>query len=380
MTHQNSNGISRRTLLRTGTVAAGTMAFAPSILRADGHRVRKNMMHEGGKKDLDTYRKAVGIMLDLPLDDPRNWYRNAFVHFIDCPHGNWWFTSWHRGYLGYFEEIIREVTGEEDFMLPYWDWTKNNYVPPSMFGADNALDPVNYAPATGGYIKTLAEFKATVREPMLEYWNALTPDQRAEQDKRKNFDFEIMWATKHEDNAVDSFQEQKHARFLTAENPDLDANTQPLVALDNVLGDLAPTEFSGDFKSKRSPYFENSVTGSHHDPGHFSGLSNTHNLVHNCTGGSFDKDDNYVAPYGIMTQNLSPLDPIFFLHHGNIDRLWDVWTRKQIARGHSIQPGPKEIEAYKNEPYLFFVDRHGDPVTDRTTSWDFFSMESFDYI
>ena len=28
---------------------------------------------------------------------------------------------------------------------------------------------------------------------------------------------------------------------------------------------------------------------------------------------------------------LSPVDPIFFLHHANMDRLWDVWTRKQQA-------------------------------------------------
>jgi tyrosinase len=42
-------------------------------------------------------------MLNLPADHPQNWFRNAFVHLMDCPHGNWWFYVWHRGYLGYFE-------------------------------------------------------------------------------------------------------------------------------------------------------------------------------------------------------------------------------------------------------------------------------------
>ena len=34
-----------------------------------------------------------------------------------------------------------------------------------------------------------------------------------------------------------------------------------------------------------------------------------------------------------------------FLHHGNIDRLWDVWTRKQLARGLSTLP-----DGYPGQP------------------------------
>lgn len=40
-----------------------------------------------------------------------------------------------------------------------------------------------------------------------------------------------------------------------------------------------------------------------------------HNNVHNWVGGDME---NY----------LSPLDPLFFVHHGNIDRLWVVWNQK----------------------------------------------------
>ena len=46
-------------------------------------------------------------MLGLPATDPRNWYRYALIHALDCPHGNWWFLPWHRGYLGWFERICR---------------------------------------------------------------------------------------------------------------------------------------------------------------------------------------------------------------------------------------------------------------------------------
>jgi tyrosinase len=67
---------------------------------------------------LASYAKGVEAMLKLPADHPHNWFRNAFVHLMDCPHGNWWFYVWHRGYLGYFEQTIRSLSGDADFALP----------------------------------------------------------------------------------------------------------------------------------------------------------------------------------------------------------------------------------------------------------------------
>ncbi|MGY3437743.1 MULTISPECIES: tyrosinase family protein [unclassified Marinovum] len=378
MTSHQPQKISRRTVLRSGAASAAALTFAPTVLRAQNARVRKNMMSEGGLVDLRTYGEGVAEMLNLPLSDGRNWYRQGFVHFIDCPHGNWWFTSWHRGYLGYFEEIIRELTGKEDFMLPYWDWTEAHKVPAPMFGRDNPLDPVNFRSSAVNYIATNEDFQEQVRPVMQDFWNSMTPAQKAEQDKRSNTDFDVMWATKDKDNATYAFQDREFARFLTEAYPMLDARTQNMVELGYVLGTLAPTEFAGPFKGD-DPFFENSVTDSHQVTGDFSGLSSTHNMVHNSTGGSEGEDGKYEEPYGIMTNNLSPLDPIFFLHHCNIDRLWDVWTRKQQALGLPIAPEGDLLDPYKKEQYLFFFDRTGDPVGGNPTSWDFFDTSAFEY-
>jgi tyrosinase len=76
-----------------------------------------------GARMLKSYAKAVRAMLALPPEDPRNWYRHAMLHTMDCPHGNWWFLPWHRGYIGWFERICRELSGDPGFALPYWDWT-----------------------------------------------------------------------------------------------------------------------------------------------------------------------------------------------------------------------------------------------------------------
>jgi len=40
-----------------------------------------------------------------------------------------------------------------------------------------------------------------------------------------------------------------------------------------------------------------------------------------------------------MDTAASPSDPLFFLHHANIDRLWDRW---QQAHPGSVPPNPNE--------------------------------------
>lgn len=84
-----------------------------------------------------------------------------------------------------------------------------------------------------------------------------------------------------------------------------------------------------------------------------------HNKVHNCIGGVGAIDP---GPYGNMTNFLSPVDPIFFLHHANMDRLWDVWTRKQIAVGQPIGPDEDDEAAFMDEPFLFYIGADGQPV------------------
>jgi tyrosinase len=100
-----------------------------------------------------------------------------------------------------------------------------------------------------------------------------------------------------------------------------------------------------------------------------------HNLVHNCIGGAGAIDP---GPYGNMTNNLSPVDPIFFLHHSNMDRLWDVWTRKQKSLGQPFLPTGDDLKTLSDEPFLFFVDANGKNVPDGKAG-DYLSTERFDY-
>lgn len=72
---------------------------------------------------MDIYKEAVAAMKSLPSTDGRNWTMQAQIHQNYCPHNNWFFYPWHRAYLFYFEDICKKLTGENNFGLPYWNWS-----------------------------------------------------------------------------------------------------------------------------------------------------------------------------------------------------------------------------------------------------------------
>jgi tyrosinase len=88
---------------------------------------------------IQTYKDAVSAMKALPNSDGRNWNKQADIHNNKCPHQNWWFLPWHRAYLANFESICRKLTGNNDFALPYWNWTTSPSIPAPFWGNGNPL-------------------------------------------------------------------------------------------------------------------------------------------------------------------------------------------------------------------------------------------------
>ena len=86
-------------------------------------------------------------------------------------------------------------------------------------------------------------------------------------------------------------------------------------------------------------------------PAHFTGPpgrieSQPHNIVHSTIGGWMG-DPNTAAQ-----------DPIFWLHHANIDRLWEKWL--ELGDGRS---NPTENEIWMNTPFTFYDADKEDFVT-----------------
>ncbi|HEY0489446.1 MAG TPA: tyrosinase family protein [Telluria sp.] len=383
----------RDTLKKTGAALCASLlslGFASAQLvnpAAHAHTYRRYNASgsAAGKRMLKSYAKAVRAMLALPPEDPRNWYRHAIVHTLDCPHGNWWFLPWHRGYLGWFEQICRELSRDPHFALPYWDWTAEPKIPEGMF--DDVLDP-NHA----AYIPTASDFDSRLRAAVANtsYWTSpggtfnrrsqygqlLSRSVRFEQDLM----FDILT-----DPSGRLFYDQPGARGLRRERPEFNAATTDSVSRTTILAALdAP-----DYVTFGSPKSSNHATAA----GFGILEAKPHNSVHRCVG---SRDCNFVEARGFMTDMLSPVDPIFFLHHANMDRLWDVWERKQQRLGLPTLPAGFELRTdlpeseksaaekatdfyrWAREPLLFFVDQRGEPVT-KTNAGDYISMATFGY-
>ncbi|KAL8560793.1 hypothetical protein ACOMHN_061828 [Nucella lapillus] len=81
-----------------------------------------------------------------------------------------------------------------------------------------------------------------------------------------------------------------------------------------------------------------------------------HNAIHFLVGG--------LNPYTMATLHYSAYDPIFYLHHSNVDRLWAIWQRLQMRRGKLYKAhcaGSLTEEVMK--PFGFPPPYHNDPKT-----------------
>jgi tyrosinase len=388
MSINGSPSISRRNVL-VGAATLATAALLPRLGTAAPAKYRRWNISDPNcpSRVLASYKKAIRAMLALPPTDPRNWYRYTLIHTLDCPHGNWWFLPWHRGYTGWFERICRELSGDPEFALPYWDWTKEPRVPAAMF--DDVLDPNSSA-----FISAAADFKAKYKDAVAQasYWatiknpdGSIAPSDQYNQLLNRSVRFpDDLWFDIIDSPGGAMFFDAGHARGLSAAQPGLTIPDVPpdqqsvltAVSLPTILDGLAPRDFLS-FGSPKA-LIHSSASG-------FGVLENQpHNLVHNCVGGAY----NGVG--GFMQAFMSPTDPIFYLHHTNIDRLWDVWTRKQMARGRPILPDGAPTAAgqtpppgsdyarWAAEPFLFFVDEKGNP-TQQNMAGAYANIGDFDY-
>src|SRR5262245_6000432 len=230
--------LTRRHFLGTSAAALAASAL-PSAASAQGARFRRFEISDPGMppRVLDSYKKGIREMLNRPATDPRNWYRNAFIHVFDCPHQNWWFLAWHRAYIGWLEAAIRAFSGDAEFALPYWDWTKTPRVPAAMF--DDVLDPNNAA-----FIPTFDAFKAQFDAPVTALFAAFSQAQQDVLAQRGLSSTADFWSAVAAAPAG-MFFEQPGARGLTPASPDLDRTTRSTVALSTIRSALRTANFAG---------------------------------------------------------------------------------------------------------------------------------------
>jgi tyrosinase len=109
-----------------GTVWAGRAFGGPVFVRRNVDKLKAN------DPILVSYRKAIKKMRALPDTNPLSWAFQAAIHgttitppladWNKCEHGTEFFWSWHRMYLYWFERIVRKMSEDKDWAIPYWNW------------------------------------------------------------------------------------------------------------------------------------------------------------------------------------------------------------------------------------------------------------------
>jgi tyrosinase len=283
---------------------------------------RADAWNNGGtfaNTDLLWYAKGVGAMQGRQLSDTSSWWFFAAIHgeyvtpsslrdpnafpwrnipnpprvsatplpttavsdqyWDQCQHQSWYFPPWHRGYLVALEAQVRacviSLGGPSTWALPYWNY----------FGPGNEF---NIPPAFTQ--KSLPDGSP----------NPLYVEARYGPDRDGNIYVPTPTGRQQHPN---------------------DPNYAPGTVTEDCMSEQMYT--SGD--NGIPPGFGGPETGFSHGAETDGGLleGNPHNLVHVYVG---ERSPDRRTPGLMSDPGLAALDPIFYLHHANIDRMWAVWN------------------------------------------------------
>ncbi|MBV9250526.1 MAG: tyrosinase family protein [Acetobacteraceae bacterium] len=229
-------------------------------------------------------RHGIQVMMSRPASDPTSYRFQANIHgttdapttpaetanWNQCEHGSFYFLSWHRMYLYFFDRILRAAAGDPNLVLPYWNWT----------------DPAQ---------RTLP---VAFRQPA----DSSNP---------------LFIASPGRPAALDA-----GTAFLDAGTVD---DSVAFADVSFETGGMSGDGFGGQTTAPMQ--FASAYGDLELQP---------HNVVHSTLG-------------GLMGNPLTAAqDPIFWLHHANIDRLWNRWLQQGGGRA---DPGDG---AWLNTRFTFY--------------------------
>lgn len=345
--------LSRREFVQASVASVGMVGLNASIVRqletlvpAAGPRIPFHEFARDAVK-LAALRRGVAAMKARKPSDPRSWFFQAAIHGVTdamveealkadpnvanvdqnlfwnrCPHyldrhmASAEFLIWHRAYLYYFERILRADAGDPALSLPYWDYTDPG---------QRAIPP---------------EFLAPERDANRMPQNPLYDPRREWAWERGLFQLsDTAVSTKSAFDANDFFGVTSDKGFAGA--------WDDLVPRSRGLLEASP-----------------------------------HNNIHIAVGGviprttSPDGDDTTGLMADVTT---AAFDPIFWVHHCNVDRLWAYWECDPNRRWGNAPPKRWFDErpwwfydvdgSVQNQSRMYYIQRpsldvryHGEPA------------------
>lgn len=206
------------------------------------------------------------------------------------------FLPWHREFLRRFDLELQRASGDPTMTLPYWDWSNPdnfaNIFSDDFMGGDG--DPNDDHRVKTGPFRA-GEWQVLLLDATDNEWDGDQDIELLEGPLQRKFGDGAMPTREETIDAVLTYRPY----------------------------DSAPFDPSADITRSFRNYVE----------GWWPGRSAMHNAVHVYIGGQ-------------MQTGSSPNDPVFFLHHANVDRLWALY---QATWGNEFPSEFADEELYKFE-------------------------------
>lgn len=290
-------GFSRRSVLATGAAAAG-LAALPSgwvsrpVEAAPGTKVRYSAYSPKGKEMLKIYADGVAAMRKLPTTDPRSWVFQWYTHFI--PGVN--FTPGPGSKPGPQNlttkqpEILRvfgiSPSPAKQLAEAMWSECQSHL---------KSQDAMMFLPWHRMYVLCFEQIVATMAKApdfTLPYWDYMNPAEAAIPPEFRDPSSPLYIPNRN--------------KFKLPDGSWYDVNGGSPINEDTSDGPLS-------LDCMATPSYQNQGS----DTGFCNALNqNPHGYVHDYVGA--DNNMGYVPT--------AANDPIFWLHHCNVDRIWASWN------------------------------------------------------
>ncbi len=214
---------------------------------------------------------------------------SAHMESGNAAHGNSLFLPWHRMYLLRFEQHLQRVLNDNDFALPYWDWAMDGELGNVTQQRQSSLwDEDNMGRSRGSVDSgALADMQVRLAGIGIDRIESISP-----RPLERSAGTGRVRRLPNKSRVGDAFAESEY--------------------------DVAP------WSSSSTSGHRNTLEGWIRPP-------SLHNRVHVWVGGD-------------MAPGTSPNDPVFFLNHGNVDRIWEAWMEQ-----HGREYRPKNNEGIEGQ-------------------------------
>jgi polyphenol oxidase len=276
--------------------------------------------------ELRTFCQAVGYLRNgsaakpLALTDRLQWDQFAAAHAHHCTgqgtfqvHWSWFFLPWHRAYLYFFERNLAHALTAKvgvktaGFALPYWDWENQRAIP-------NTRE------------------RARQGKPSPFFGYDLDADSLSDP---LPFDNQALWDGYRGPTLDKPTMDPKHEKGTVWKNHTI-----------KTLSATAPQAIRGMLRFPFAEFAGQPFTSSEDGQGLLE--KGAHNLIHDWVG------SRYGANRDMGTLRYAALDPLFYLHHANVDRIWSLYP---------YTPDPEATPGWGKQWFNFYDAATGKEVS-----------------